>query len=50
MQPNLPNTLAYVYRDLSDAELKQYLEWAQSEAGRNTSRAMELAAKDALNP
>lgn len=50
MQPDLPNTLAYVYRDLSDAELKQYLDWAQSEAGRNTSRAMELAAKDALNP
>lgn len=50
MQPDLPNTLAYVYRDLSDAELKQYLQWAQSEAGRNTSRAMELAAKDALNP
>ncbi|WP_022961680.1 DUF2059 domain-containing protein [Halopseudomonas pelagia] len=50
MQPDLPNTLAYVYRDLSDTELQQYLDWAQSEAGRNTSRAMELAAKDALNP
>lgn len=50
MQPDLPNTLAYVYRDLSDAQLKQYLQWAQSEAGRNTNRAMELAAKDALNP
>lgn len=50
MQPDLPNTLAYVYRDLSDAELTEYLQWVQSEAGKNTSRAMELAAKDALNP
>ncbi|MBQ0776191.1 MAG: DUF2059 domain-containing protein [Pseudomonas sp.] len=50
MQPDLPNTLAYVYRDLTDAQLQQYLEWVQSDAGKNTSRAMELAAKDALNP
>lgn len=50
MIPELPNTLAYVYRDLSDQELKQYLQWSQSDAGVATYRAMELAAKDALNP
>lgn len=50
MQPDLPNTLAYVYRDLTDTDLQEYLQWAQSNAGKNTSRAMELAARDALNP
>lgn len=50
MLPDLPDTLAYIYRDLSDQELEQYLKWSQSEAGVATYRAMELAAKDALNP
>ncbi|MFN3582024.1 MAG: DUF2059 domain-containing protein, partial [Pseudomonas sp.] len=50
MQPNLPNTLAYVYRDLSDAELQSYLDWSQSSTGRATSQALEMAARDALNP
>lgn len=50
MLPDLPDTLAYVYRDLSGQELEQYLQWSQSAAGVATYRAMELAAKDALNP
>jgi hypothetical protein len=50
MAPDLPDTLAYVYRDLSDTELQEYLNWSQSEAGQATFHAMELAAKDALNP
>ncbi len=50
MLPDLPNTLAYVYRDLSDQELEHYLQWSQSAAGVATYQAMELAAKDALNP
>jgi hypothetical protein len=50
MAPDLPDTLAYVYRDLSDSELEQYLAWSQSEAGQAAFQAMELAAKDALNP
>lgn len=50
MLPDLPDTLAYVYRDLSDKELEQYLQWSQTDAGVATYRAMELAAKDALNP
>lgn len=50
MIPDLPDTLAYVYRDLSDEELEQYLDWSQSDAGKATYRAMELATKDALNP
>ena len=50
MLSDLPDTLAYVYRDLSDSELEEYLKWSQSEAGVTTYRAMELAARDALNP
>ena len=50
MQSNLPNTLAHVYRDLSDSELRAYLDWSQSNQGSTTLRAMELAARDALNP
>jgi hypothetical protein len=50
MAPDLPDTLAYVYRDLSNQELEQYLAWSQSEAGQAAFQAMELAAKDALNP
>lgn len=50
MLSDLPDTLAYVYRDMSDGELQDYLAWSQSEAGAATFRAIELAARDALNP
>lgn len=50
MQPNLGETLAYVYRDLSDAELGQYATWSESNAGRQFYRAVEVAVRDALNP
>ena len=50
MRPNLPNTLAYVYRDLDDAELTRFAEWAESDAGRAFYSAAERAVQDALNP
>lgn len=50
MAPDLPNTLAYVYRDLTDQELGQYLQWTQTAAGVATYQAMTQATKDALNP
>lgn len=50
MRPNLPNTLAYIYRDLNDAELTRYAEWAESASGQAFYRATERAVQDALNP
>lgn len=50
MRPNLPNTLAYVYRDLDDAQLTRFAEWAESAAGQSFYRAAERAVQDALNP
>lgn len=50
MRPNLPNTLAYIYRDLADAELTRYAEWAESDSGQAFYRATERAVHDALNP
>lgn len=50
MQPNLLDTLAYTYRDLSDAELDAYLDWSESTAGQHYFRAVEAALRDALNP
>lgn len=50
MRPNLPDTLAHVYRDLSDDQLKQLITWSESETGQDYYRAAELAVRDALNP
>lgn len=50
MQPNLPATLAHVYRDLSDEELAGLIEWSESEHGKLFYSAVELAVRDALNP
>lgn len=50
MRPNLPNTLAYVYRELEDAELTRYADWAESASGKAFHRASERALQDALNP
>src|SRR5690606_14341458 len=50
MRPELPNTLAYIYRDLSDAELTRFAAWSESAAGRALYRAPERAVQDALNP
>lgn len=50
LQANLPDSLAHVYAPLSDQELRDYLGWAESEAGRQFMAAVELAAREALNP
>ncbi|SDR70614.1 hypothetical protein SAMN05216421_0079 [Halopseudomonas xinjiangensis] len=50
MRPNLPDTLAHVYRDLSDEQLRNLIEWSQSTTGREYYEAAELAVRDALNP
>lgn len=50
MEPNLPQTLLYVYRDLNDSQLKSYAEWSESESGRAFFKAANAAAHDALNP
>lgn len=50
MRPNLPNTLAYIYRDLADDELTRFVEWAESASGQAFYRATERAVQDALNP
>ncbi|QJD59305.1 DUF2059 domain-containing protein [Pseudomonas sp. gcc21] len=50
MQPNLPATLAHVYRDLSDDELAGLIKWSESEHGKLFYAAVELAVRDALNP
>ena len=50
MRPNLPNTLAYIYRDLDDDQLTRFAEWSESSAGQAFYRATEQAVRDALNP
>jgi hypothetical protein len=50
MEPNLPQTLAYVYRDLTDQQLGRYADWSESDAGRAFFQAASAAARDALNP
>ncbi|WVM89756.1 DUF2059 domain-containing protein [Halopseudomonas pachastrellae] len=37
MEPNLPQTLAYVYRDLTDAQLNAYADWSETDSGRRSS-------------
>ncbi len=50
MRVNLPQTLAYIYRDLSDDELVRFAQWSESTDGRTFYRATEQAVRDALNP
>ena len=50
MEPNLPQTLAYVYRDLTDAQLNAYADWSETDSGQAFFRASSAAARDALNP
>ncbi|MEH6799363.1 MAG: DUF2059 domain-containing protein [Halopseudomonas sabulinigri] len=50
MEPNLPQTLLYVYRDLDDAQLTSYADWSESDNGRAFYKAANAAAHDALNP
>ncbi len=50
MRPNLPETLAHVYRDLSDEQLRRLIDWSRSTAGREYYQAAEMAVRDALNP
>ncbi len=45
---DLDNTLLYVYRDLTDAELKQFVEFAQSPAGQDYYRAALIALRSAM--
>jgi hypothetical protein len=45
---DLDNSLLYVYRDLNDAELQQYLDFARSPAGQDYYRAALAALRAAL--
>ena len=45
---DLDNTLLYVYRDLSDAELQQFVSFAQSPAGQHYYQAALLAVRAAM--
>lgn len=48
MENDLDNTLLYVYRDLSDAELEQYLEFANSSEGKAYYQAALQALRAGL--
>ena len=48
VEADLDNTLLYVYRELSDAELEQYLQFAQSPAGQAYYRAALQALRAGL--
>ena len=45
---DLDNTLLYVYRDLTDAELKQFVQFAQSADGKNYYTAAMAALRAAM--
>lgn len=47
---DIDNTLLYVYRDLSDAELEEFAEFAQSPAGQAYYQAALGALRAALQP
>ncbi len=44
------NTLLYIYRDLSDAQLKQFVSFAQSAEGQDYYRAASAAVRAAMGP
>lgn len=48
IEGDLDNTLLHVYRQLSDAELEEFVGFAQSPAGRDYYRAALAAVKAAL--
>jgi len=48
VESDLDNTLLFIYRDLSDAELEQFVEFAQSEAGQRYYRAALQALRAGL--
>ncbi|MHA6479171.1 DUF2059 domain-containing protein [Stutzerimonas sp. KH-1] len=48
IEGDLDNTLLYVYRDLSDAELEQYLEFARSDDGKAYYQAALQALRAGL--
>lgn len=48
LEPDLDNTLLHVYRELSDAELEQFVEFARSEAGQAYYRAALAALRAGL--
>ena len=45
---DLDNTLLYIYRDLSDAELQQFVSFAQSTEGQDYYRAAIVAVRAAM--
>lgn len=45
---DLENTLLYIYRDLSDADLQQFVVFAQSAEGQNYYRAAKVAVRAAM--
>lgn len=47
---DLDNTLLHVYRQLSDAELEEFVEFVQSESGAAYYKAALAALRAALNP
>lgn len=48
IEPDIDNTLLYVYRELSDAELEEYLTFARSPAGQAYYRAALEAVRAGL--
>ncbi len=48
MEGQVDDTLMHVYRDLSDAELEEYVQFAQSEDGQSYYRAALQALRAAL--
>ena len=48
IEADLDNTLLYVYRDLSDAELEEFVQFAQSEAGQRYYSAALQALRAGL--
>ncbi|WP_019340821.1 hypothetical protein [Stutzerimonas stutzeri] len=48
VESDLDNTLLYIYRDLSDAELEEFVQFAQSEAGQHYYSAALQALRAGL--
>ena len=48
IEGDLDNTLLYIYRELSDAELEQYLDFARSAAGQAYYQAALQAVREGL--
>ncbi|HAW26375.1 MAG TPA: hypothetical protein DCX38_23965, partial [Pseudomonas sp.] len=48
VESDLDNTLLYIYRDLSDAELEEFVQFAQSEVGQRYYSAALQALRAGL--